>query len=65
MTFKLIVETMLAGLLCFIMASLWLGMLGTALYKIFVTLWFEEREAYVKRLSLVPEHEREYESHVN
>jgi hypothetical protein len=48
----------LLGLVCFVIATLWCALLGTALVQTWIVKWFKEREEYVKRMSL-PDHEYE------
>ena len=48
------------GLIVFIIGSLWLTVLASTVMSMWITKWFAAREEYVKRMSMLPDH-NEYE----
>ena len=66
MTFKLVVEIYLCGLLVGIMYSLWLAVLVKVVTKVIIQGFFSEKEAWMKRMLLISmKEEKSFASHLN
>jgi len=63
MTFKNIIEVISYGAVVIVILSLWMTVLLSTIVSITINKWFNEREAYIKRMSIIPtDKEHEYET---
>jgi hypothetical protein len=63
MTFKNIIEVISYGAVAIALLSLWMTVLLSTIVSITINKWFNEREAYIKRMSIIPtDKEHEYET---
>lgn len=67
MTFKIMAEIWLLTIMCTLIVFFGASVMLSSLGHYLIHKWFYEREAYVKRMSGLPdiEHEQEYDTKVN